>query len=86
MSDAAALRQTIVDCVLALAPEADFTRVDPKRSLREQLDLDSFDFLNLLIALHERTGVQVPEADYRRVDSLDGMAAYLARGAAAGAA
>jgi acyl carrier protein len=79
MSNADSLRQTIIDSVLALAPEADFARVDPKRSLREQLDLDSFDFLNLLIALHERTGIEVPEADYQLVDSLDGMARYLAQ-------
>jgi acyl carrier protein len=72
------LRQAVIECVHTIAPEADFGRVDPQASLREQLDLDSFDFLNLLIALGERTGVQVPEAAYRQVDSLDGLVAYLA--------
>lgn len=80
MSNAAdTIRQTVIDCVLAIAPEADFQRVDPRGSLREQLDLDSFDFLNLLIALHERLGVEVPEADYRKADSLDGLVNYLAQ-------
>lgn len=78
MTDNDTIRQAVVDSVLTLAPEADFATVDPARSLREQLDLDSFDFLNLLIALHERLGVEVPEADYGRVDSLDALVAYLA--------
>ncbi len=77
MTDRDTMRTQVIDCVHEIAPEADFTRVDPRRSMREQLDLDSFDFLNLLIALHERVGVQVPEADYRLVDSLDGLVDYL---------
>lgn len=82
--DAAATRSAVIEAVLEIAPEADFARVDPGRSLREQLELDSFDFLNLLIALHERLGVEVPEADYRRVDSLDGLVAYLAQASGSG--
>lgn len=71
-------RQQVRDAVLSIAPEADLAHLDPRASLREQLDLDSFDFLNLLIALHERLGVEVPEADYGKVDGLDALAAYLA--------
>jgi acyl carrier protein len=72
------IRSQVIDAVHAIAPEADFGRVDPARSLRGQLDLDSFDFLNLLIDLHARLGVEVPEADYGKVDSLDALVAYLA--------
>lgn len=82
MTDPHTIRQAVIDATLGIAPEADFASVDPSRSLREQLDLDSFDFLNLLIALHERLGVEVPEADYGRVDSLDALVAYLADKAA----
>lgn len=78
MTQHEAIRRAVIDAALAIAPEADFATVDPARSLREQLDLDSFDFLNLLIALHERLGVEVPEADYGRVDSLDALVGYLA--------
>ncbi|HJV70171.1 acyl carrier protein [Ideonella sp.] len=78
MNDRESVRQAVIEAVLAIAPEADFATVDPARSLRAQLDLDSFDFLNLLIALHERLGVEVPEADYGRVDSLDALVVYLA--------
>ncbi|MEW6707615.1 MAG: acyl carrier protein [Pseudomonadota bacterium] len=79
MTDLDTLRDTVIGCVLDIAPEADFSRVNAQRSLREQLDLDSFDFLNLLIALHEKLGVQVPESDYAQVDSLDGLVNYLAQ-------
>lgn len=71
-------RQTVMDAILAIAPEADFTQLNAGRSLRQQLDIDSFDFLNLLIDLHARLGVEVPEADYGKVDSLDSLVAYLA--------
>lgn len=73
-----ALRQQVREAVLGIAPEAALAQLDPRASLREQLDLDSFDFLNLLIALHERLGVEIPEADYGRVDGLDALAGYLA--------
>jgi len=73
------LRQAVIDAVRAIAPEANFTRVRADASLREQLDIDSFDFLNVLIQLHTRLGVDIPEADYAKVATLDDMLAYLAR-------
>lgn len=76
--DTESIRRAVIESALEIAPEADFGRVDGGRSLREQVELDSFDFLNLLIALHARVGVEVPESDYRQVDSLDGLVAYLA--------
>jgi acyl carrier protein len=45
--------------------------------LREQIDLDSIDLLNLMIAIHEATGVDIPEADYPKMASLDGCVVYL---------
>jgi len=75
--DRAAIRQAVIDAVLTIAPEADFATVVPTKSLREQLDLDSFDYLNVLIALAKRLQVEVPEADYGKVDTLDGLIGYL---------
>ena len=75
--DRAAIRQAVIDAVLTIAPEADFETVVPTKSLREQLDLDSFDYLNVLIALAKRLQVEVPEADYGKVDTLDGLIGYL---------
>lgn len=77
-STLAELRQAVVDSVQAIAPEADFAALDPKRPMREELDIDSFDFLNVLIELHRRTGVEIPEADYGKVITLEALLAYLA--------
>ena len=68
---------TVSDILAGIAPDADLTTVDPAGNLREQLDLDSMDFLGLVTRLHERTGVAIPEADYRKVGSLDALVAYV---------
>ncbi|HMM50453.1 MAG TPA: phosphopantetheine-binding protein [Burkholderiaceae bacterium] len=72
------IRQAVIDSVQAIAPEADFASLDPRRPFREELDLDSFDFLNVLIELHARLGVEIPEADYGKLDTLETMLGYLA--------
>jgi acyl carrier protein len=72
------LRETVVEALLEIAPEADPGALRPDVSLREQVDIDSMDFLNLVIALHERLRVDIPEADYQRLQSLDDLVAYLA--------
>ena len=46
--------------------------------LRDQLDIDSYDFLNVVVALHERLGVEIPEADYQKLLTLNGEVDYLA--------
>ena len=60
-----------------IAPEAETDQLDPAVDLREQLDLDSMDLLNLMIAIHEATGVDIPEADYPQMTALNGCVAYL---------
>jgi acyl carrier protein len=59
-----------------IAPEFE-SQIDPAMDLREQVDLDSMDMLNLIIAIHETTGVDIPEADYPQMSSLDGCVSYL---------
>jgi acyl carrier protein len=71
------VRERIFEILHRTAPEADLDRLDPNENLREALDIDSFDFLNVLIALNEKFGVNIPESDYRQVSTLKGMAAYL---------
>lgn len=77
--DAAALRRTVAECIATIAPEADLDRLQPRRSLRLQLDIDSYDFLRLILELYARLGIDIPEADYARVDSLDGLLGYLSQ-------
>ena len=60
-----------------IAPEVELDQIDPAVDLREQVDLDSMDLLNLAIAIHQATGVDIPEADYPQMASLNGCVAYL---------
>ncbi len=72
-------KSMICDVLGSIAPEADFSTLAGGEDLREALDLDSMDFLNFIIALHERTGVDIPEADYPKLRTLDGAVSYLGR-------
>jgi acyl carrier protein len=76
MSDAE-LRKIVLDTLGDIAPEADLSSLAPSKDLREELDIDSMDFLNFVIALHERLGVDIPEADYPQLITLDGAVRYL---------
>jgi acyl carrier protein len=73
------IRAVVIDALTRIAPEADAATIQPGVAFREQLDLDSMDFLNFVIALHERLGVAIPEADYPRLATLDAAVAHLAR-------
>ena len=70
-------RAVVVDVIGRIAPEADLDDVDAGEDLRDEIDLDSLDFLGLIEGIKERTGVDVPEADYPQVRSLDGVVAYV---------
>jgi acyl carrier protein len=73
-------RDNILEILHRIAPEADLDGLDVNENIREALDIDSFDFLNVVIALHERFGVNIPESDYSQVATLKGMMEYLDRG------
>ena len=60
-----------------IAPEIDPNQIDPGVDLREQIDLDSINVLDVMIAVHEATGVDIPEADYPKLLTLNDFAAYL---------
>ena len=72
------VRTAIVDALTRIAPETDPAAIQPGVNFRDQLDLDSMDFLNFVLALHERLGIEIPEVDYPYLYSLDGAVAYLA--------
>lgn len=71
------VRSVIRSALADIAPEADLDALPGDADLQEELDLDSMDFLNLVIALGERTGVEIPEHDYAAIATFDGCAAYL---------
>jgi len=76
--DRETLRATVLDVLQSVAPEVEPASIDADRPLRHQVDLDSMDWLNVLIALEVRLGVNVPEADYARLTTLDDLLGYLA--------
>lgn len=72
------VKAIIVRLLRTIAPEVDADAIDPAGGLREQADLDSMDFLNLVVALHKALGIEIPESDYPRLFTLDGATHYLA--------
>ncbi len=75
--------QELLEIVLAalskVAPEVDPATIDPAAPLSDQIYLDSMDFLNIVVAIHQQTGIDVPERDYPRLGSLQDAVAYLSR-------
>jgi len=71
------IRSKVVACLMDVAPEADPATLQAGRPLRDQLDLDSYDYLSFLVRLHEVLGVDIPEADYGKVATIDALVDYL---------
>jgi len=71
------VRSRVQEMLGAIAPEVDLDTIDPADDLREQMDLDSMDFLNLMLAVERELGVSVPETDYGRLGTLDALVTYL---------
>lgn len=72
------IRRAVLSALAEIAPEADLVRLAPDAELRETLDLDSMDFLGFVEKLAAATGVEVPDADARRLTTLAGAVEYLA--------
>lgn len=72
------IRDTVVKALTSVAPEIEPSSLRPDEAFRQAFDLDSMDFLNFVIALHKSLNVDVPEADYPRLATLDGAVDYLA--------
>ncbi|GAB4347797.1 MAG: acyl carrier protein [Immundisolibacter sp.] len=71
------LRERLLAILGGIAPEAREIDIDPEQSFRDQLDIDSMDFLNFVTAVHKQLGVPIPELDYPRLSSLNGAVHYL---------
>lgn len=72
------VRALVADVLAGIAPEADLASVGEHEDLREALDLDSMDFMNLVIGLSQRSGRNIPEADVPKLFTLKGLVGYLA--------
>lgn len=67
----------IKDIIATIAPDEDLSNLDHSERLRDQIDLDSMDFLDIVMELRKLYGVQVPEEDYKELATIDGCVAYL---------
>ncbi len=72
------IKVAVLQALKAVAPEMDEASLEPNASLRDQLDVDSMDFLNYVIGLHEALKIDIPEADYPKLSTLDGAITYVA--------
>jgi acyl carrier protein len=72
------IRTAVLRALVDVAPEVDPAQIKPDVSLRDQIDIDSMDLLNFLIAVHKVTGVEIPEADYPKLATVDGCVDYVA--------
>jgi acyl carrier protein len=72
------IRDTVLRMLCEIAPEADPSQIRGDVDLRDQLDIDSMDLLNFVIAVDQEIGVDIPESDYRKFTTLDEFVAYLA--------
>ncbi|MDQ8186847.1 phosphopantetheine-binding protein [Pelagicoccus sp. SDUM812002] len=70
-------KQVVLDIIAEIAPDEDLSDVKGEVALREQLDLDSMDFLDIVMELRKQHSIEVPEADYVQLASLDSCAEYL---------
>lgn len=71
------IEQQVRSALYAIAPDLEAEPIDPQRRYRDQFEFDSMDFLRYATELHRLTGVEVPERDYPRLESLAGAVAYL---------
>lgn len=71
------LRNTVYAILKSIAPEIEPVDLDAAAPLRDQIDLDSMDYLNFIVGMHEKLQVEIPESDYRRLISLNDIVSYL---------
>jgi acyl carrier protein len=72
------LREVVLRVLGQIAPEANMSQIKPNLRIRDQLDIDSMDLLNFVVGLHKELQVEIPEADYPRLATLNGCVDYLA--------
>ena len=71
------IREVVREALGNVAPEVDFNAIDPAKDLRDQIDIDSVDFLNFVIGLHKALNIEIPDADVAKLTTLNGCVNYL---------
>ena len=70
-------KKLVIDIISDIAPDEDLTAIKPEIKLRDQLQLDSMDFLDIVMELRKRHKIEVPEEDYMQLSTLNGCVTYL---------
>jgi acyl carrier protein len=73
------IRKVVLEELGRIAPDVEIQEIDPTADLREEVDIDSMDFLNLIIALHKRLGVEIPDADQAQLITINGAVDFLSK-------
>jgi acyl carrier protein len=73
----AEIRQTVLDILADIAPDEDLSNLNPDVPFRDQLDMDSMDFLDIVMELRKRYRIQIPEEEYPALASMTSTIAYL---------
>ena len=76
-TELASLREAVLAALRRIAPEMSPDALQPAMPLRDQVDLDSMDWLNFLVALNDTLGIDIPETDYAKLVTLDDLLVYL---------
>lgn len=71
------IRAAVLSVVRSIAPEIDADRIEAGKPLRTQIDLDSMDWLNVIVGLQEKLQLDIPESDYGKLSDLNGIVSYL---------
>ena len=71
------IREEIVEILKAIAPDEDLSQIDDGVNFRDQLELDSMDFLDIVMELRKRHRIQIPEDDYVQLASMNSTVAFL---------
>lgn len=70
------IKSIIIETILEIAPDVEEDDIVTNENIQRSLEIDSFDFLNILTSLYTKVGVEVPEKDYSKVDTIDHMVEY----------
>jgi acyl carrier protein len=72
------IKSKVLGLLATVVPELEPAELAPDKSIRDQLDIDSVDFLNLVVGLSKTFGIEIPETDYRHIYTVDSCVAYIA--------
>ena len=75
----ASIKNTLIEILKKIAPEADFEQFSPDADMREELDIDSIDYYNFIVQIDEKFDIEIPEADYQKLDTLNNAVEYISK-------